>query len=137
MNNKYIFDVDGTLTPSRQQIDHDFERYMLDFSDKEDVLTVFTINPRLEETMINSIHQSEYGSFLALEPQLGEDVLSQIKDFMTSFSRMDKTPVSLCSPRLRTHFKRFTERNYPSLSVLSYNEVIPQVKVQSIGVIDS
>ena len=37
MNNKYIFDVDGTLTPSRQQIDHDFERYMLDFSDKEDV----------------------------------------------------------------------------------------------------
>ncbi|MBA95854.1 MAG: EscV/YscV/HrcV family type III secretion system export apparatus protein [Rickettsiales bacterium] len=107
------------------------------FSDKEDVLTVFTINPRLEETMINSIHQSEYGSFLALEPQLGEDVLTQIKDFMTSFSRMDKQPVSLCSPRLRTHFKRFTERNYPSLSVLSYNEVIPQVKVQSIGVIDS
>ncbi|MBH38147.1 EscV/YscV/HrcV family type III secretion system export apparatus protein [bacterium] len=107
------------------------------FSDKEDVLTVFTINPRLEETMINSIHQSEYGSFLALEPQLGEDVLSQIKEFMTSFSRMDKQPVSLCSPRLRTHFKRFTERNYPNLSVLSYNEVIPQVKVQSIGVVDS
>ena len=107
------------------------------FSDKEDVLTVFTINPRLEETMINSIHQSEYGAFLALEPQLGEDVLTQIKEFMVSFSRMDKQPVSLCSPRLRTHFKRFTERNYPSLSVLSYNEVIPQVKVQSIGVIDS
>ena len=40
MNNKYIFDVDGTLTPSRQQIDHDFERYMLDFSDKEDVYLV-------------------------------------------------------------------------------------------------
>tara|TARA_B100000427_G_scaffold327121_1_gene337185 strand:+ start:4980 stop:7028 length:2049 start_codon:yes stop_codon:yes gene_type:complete len=107
------------------------------FSDKEDVLTVFTINPRLEETMINSIHQSEYGAFLALEPQLGEEVLSQIKEFMVSFSRMDKQPVSLCSPRLRTHFKRFTERNYPSLSVLSYNEVIPQVKVQSIGVVDS
>jgi flagellar biosynthesis protein FlhA len=107
------------------------------FSDKEDILTVFTINPRLEETMINSIHQSEYGSFLALEPQLGEDVLSQIKEFMVSFSRMDKPAVSLCSPRLRTHFKRFTERNYPSLSVLSYNEVISQVKVQSIGVIDS
>ena len=107
------------------------------FSDKEDVLTVFTINPRLEETMINSIHQSEYGAFLALEPQLGEEVLTQIKEFMVSFSRMDKQPVSLCSPRLRTHFKRFTERNYPSLSVLSYNEVIPQVKVQSIGVVDS
>ena len=40
MNNKYIFDVDGTLTPARQQIDHDFEKYMLDFSDKEDVYLV-------------------------------------------------------------------------------------------------
>ena len=40
MNNKYIFDVDGTLTPSRQQIDHDFEKYMLDFSDEEDVYLV-------------------------------------------------------------------------------------------------
>ena len=40
MNKKYIFDVDGTLTPSRQQIDSDFEKYMLDFSDKEEVQLV-------------------------------------------------------------------------------------------------
>lgn len=40
MNKKYIFDVDGTLTPSRQQIDSDFEKYMLDFSDKEEVYLV-------------------------------------------------------------------------------------------------
>ena len=43
----------------------------------------------------------------------------------------------MCSPRLRSHFKKFTERNYPGLAVLSYNEVIPQVKVQSIGVVSS
>ena len=40
MNKKYIFDVDGTLTPSRQQIDSDFEKYMLKFSDEEDVYLV-------------------------------------------------------------------------------------------------
>ena len=40
MNKKYIFDVDGTLTPSRQQIDSDFEKYMLDISDKEEVYLV-------------------------------------------------------------------------------------------------
>ena len=57
-------------------------------------------------------------------------------DYLGSFSRMDKLPVSLCSPRLRAHFKRFTERNHPVLAVLSYNEIIPQVKVQSIGVIN-
>ena len=100
-------------------------------------MTVFTIDPRLEETMINSVHQSEYGAFLALDPQLGENVLNQVNEFMGSFSRMEKAPVSLCSPRLRAHFKKFTERNYPSLAVLSYNEVISQVKVNSMGVITS
>ncbi|MDC0036672.1 flagellar biosynthesis protein FlhA [bacterium] len=107
------------------------------YVDKEDNMTVFTIDPRLEETMINSVHQSEYGAFLALDPQVGENVLNQVNEFMGSFSRMEKSPVSLCSPRLRAHFKKFTERNYPSLAVLSYNEVISQVKVNSMGVITS
>ncbi|RAP31222.1 EscV/YscV/HrcV family type III secretion system export apparatus protein [Candidatus Marinamargulisbacteria bacterium SCGC AG-414-C22] len=105
------------------------------YVDKDDSLTVFTIDPRLEETMINSVHQSEYGSFLALDPQVGEVVLNQVSEFMSTFKKMDKPFVSLCSPRLRTHFKKFTERNHPVLAVLSYNEVISQVKVQSIGVV--
>ena len=61
--------------------------------------------------------------------------MNQIGDHLKNFRKMDKSPVSLCSPRLRAHLKKFTERNYPSLAVLSYNEVIPQIKVQSIGVI--
>ena len=105
------------------------------YMDKEDTITVFTIDPRLEETMIGAVHQSEYGSFLALDPHLGEKVLSQIGYHMSSFRKMDKHPVSLCSPRLRPHFKKFTERNYPQLVVLSYNEIVPKVKVQSIGII--
>ncbi len=105
------------------------------FSDDDDTVTVFTIDPRLEELMINSVHQSEYGSFLALDPQLGETVLTQIGDHINNFRRMDRPAVALCSPRLRVHLKKFTERNYPSLAVLSYNEIVPQVKVQSIGII--
>ncbi len=106
-------------------------RYM----DKEDVITVFTIDPRLEETLINSVHQSEYGSFLAVDPQLGEKILSNIGDNVANFRKMERNPVSLCSPRLRAHLKKFTERSFPQLAVLSYNEIVPQVKVQSIGII--
>jgi flagellar biosynthesis protein FlhA len=107
------------------------------FVDSEDTITVFTIDPQLEETMVNSVHQSDYGAFLSLDPQLGEQVLSQIGEHIANFRRMDKPAISLCSPRLRPHFKKFTERNYPSLTVLSYNEIVPQVKVQSIGIITS
>ena len=37
---KFIFDVDGTLTPSRGKIDPDFLQFMLFFSGKNDVYLV-------------------------------------------------------------------------------------------------
>ena len=37
---KYIFDVDGTLTPSRQQIDSSFQTFMIKFCCKHDVYLV-------------------------------------------------------------------------------------------------
>jgi flagellar biosynthesis protein FlhA len=105
------------------------------YTDKEGVITVVTIDPGLEEVMIGAIHQSEYGSFLALDPNVGERVLVQISSNMQNFRRMKLSAVILCSPRLRPHFKRFIERSFPDVAVLSYNEIVPQVKVQSIGMI--
>jgi flagellar biosynthesis protein FlhA len=106
-----------------------------DYTDKDNVITVVTIDPSLEETMIGAIHQSEYGSFLALDPSMGEKILVQISNHAQNFKKMKLSSVILCSPRLRPHFKRFIERSFPDVAVLSYNEIVPQVKVQSIGMI--
>jgi phosphomannomutase len=38
--NKFLFDVDGTLTPSRQQIDPEFRNWFIDFCDSNDVYLV-------------------------------------------------------------------------------------------------
>jgi len=105
------------------------------YTDKEGVVTVVTIDPSLEETLIGAIHQSEYGSFLAVDPNVGEKILVQISGHLRNFRRMKLRGVILCSPRLRPHFKRFIERSFPDTAVLSYNEIVPQVKVQSIGMI--
>ncbi|MFA4905687.1 MAG: flagellar biosynthesis protein FlhA [Candidatus Margulisiibacteriota bacterium] len=105
------------------------------YSDKNGVITVVTIDPALEETLIGAIHQSEYGSFLAVDPNVGERILLQIQRHIANFKKMKSKPVILCSPRLRPHFKRFIERSFPDVAVLSYNEIVPQVKVQSIGMV--
>lgn len=105
------------------------------YTSKDDVITVITIDPNLEETMIGAVHQSEYGSFLALDPSIGERILGQIAAQIPSFKKMKLPPVILCSPRLRPHLKRFIERSFPDTAVLSYNEIVPQVKVQSIGMV--
>ncbi|MBU0501965.1 MAG: flagellar biosynthesis protein FlhA, partial [Candidatus Margulisbacteria bacterium] len=114
---------------ARQICDH--------YTNKDSVITVVTIDPSLEETLTGSIHQSEYGSFLAADPNIGEKILVQISGHLRNFRRMKLNPVILCSPRLRPHFKRFIERSFPDVAVLSYNEVVPQVKVQSIGMISA
>lgn len=105
------------------------------YTDKNSSITVVTIDPALEETLISAIHQSEYGSFLAVDPAVGERILLQIQRHFANFKKMKLPSVILCSPRLRPHFKRFIERSFPSIAVLSYNEIVPQVKVQSIGMI--
>src|SRR3989339_483428 len=105
------------------------------YTDKNNVITVVTIDPSLEETLIGAIHQSEYGSFLAVDPNMGERILTQTQRHLLNFKRMKLSSVLLCSPRLRPHFKKFIERSFPSIAVLSYNEIVPQVKVQSIGMI--
>lgn len=105
------------------------------YSDKNAVITVVTIDPSLEETLIGAIHQSEYGSFLAVDPNVGERILLQIQRHLANFKKMRTNAVILCSPRLRPHFKRFIERSFPDVAVLSYNEIVPQVKVQSIGMV--
>ena len=94
-----------------------------------------TIDPTLEETLIGAVHQSEYGSFLALDSTQGEKVLTQIASNVGNFKRLKLRPVMLCSPRLRPHLRRFIERSFPLVAVLSYNEIVPQVKVQSIGMV--
>ncbi|OGC11163.1 hypothetical protein A3K48_01370 [candidate division WOR-1 bacterium RIFOXYA12_FULL_52_29] len=105
------------------------------YTDKDNIITVVTIDPGLEETLVGAIHQSEYGSFLAVDPNVGEKILVQISGHINNFKRLKLKPVILCSPRLRPHFKRFIERSFPDIAVLSYNEIVPQVKVQSIGMI--
>ncbi|OGC04891.1 hypothetical protein A2276_02905 [candidate division WOR-1 bacterium RIFOXYA12_FULL_43_27] len=107
------------------------------YSDKEGVITVITIDPALEETLTGTIHQSEYGSFLAVDPNMGEKILLQLQRHMRNFKSMKLQPVVLSSPRLRPHFKRFIERSFPDVAVLSYNEIVPQVKVQSIGMVST
>jgi flagellar biosynthesis protein FlhA len=107
------------------------------YVDKDNSILLFTIDPEFEERMINAIHQSEYGSFLALDPDVGQSVLAQIGEFVRNFRRLDKEPVGLCSPKIRTYFKKFLERNYPRLIIMSYTEIPSNVKVQSIGILSN
>ena len=41
----------------------------------------------------------------------------------------------LCSPVIRRHFKRLTEKFIPNMVVVSHNELSPEVNIRSFGTV--
>ncbi len=46
---------------------------------------------------------------------------------------MGAAPVVLCSGATRRHLKALTAHSIPQLTVLSYHEILPSVRVEPIG----
>ena len=54
---------------------------------------------------------------------------------MKKMENMGKMPIVITSPIVRIYFKRLTEEYYRDLIVISYNEITPDVELQSVGMI--
>jgi len=98
------------------------------------LLPVITLDTGLEETIQKSVQYSGQGSYLALEPRTAERLLTSLSEQIKQ-SGSGTHPVLLCAPNIRPHVKRLTEQYLPQLPVLSYNEVTPQLQIQSLGTV--
>jgi flagellar biosynthesis protein FlhA len=98
------------------------------------LLPVITLDTELEERIQRSVQYSGQGSYLALEPQTAERLLSSLSEQIKQ-SGSGTHPVLLCAPNIRPHVKRLTEQYLPQLPVLSYNEITPQLQIQSLGTV--
>ncbi|HOJ09607.1 MAG TPA: flagellar biosynthesis protein FlhA [Clostridiales bacterium] len=96
---------------------------------------VITLDPQLEQTIMDSIHKTESGSYLALEPDVSNKVINNLTKQVQKFSQFGQQPLVLASPIVRLYFKRLTEHVLPGLIVLSYNELDPKMEIQSIGMV--
>ncbi|MEB3187165.1 MAG: flagellar biosynthesis protein FlhA [bacterium] len=99
-------------------------------------LSVITIDPALEQTLAGAIQMTDQGAFVALEPGIATRVLRGVTEVMERVMGQGGQPVVLCSSKVRLVFRRLIERRFPTLMVMSYNEVVPaQTEVRSLGVI--
>lgn len=97
---------------------------------------VLTLDPELEQLIMDSVQHTEQGSYLALDPQLSQRIFESLTEEMNKMIGMGQQPIVLTSPIVRIYFKRLTESIAPDLIVLSYNEVEPTVEVRSAGMVN-
>ena len=98
-------------------------------------VNVFTIDPALEQKMADSVQNTKQGLMLVLDPAATEIIISQIGKEADKMQTAGLTPVCICSPNIRLALRRLIEAGHPQVVVISYNEVMPQVELVSMGMV--
>ncbi|HZG57873.1 flagellar biosynthesis protein FlhA [Paenibacillus sp.] len=101
-----------------------------------DTLRVVTVGPSLERKIAEAVQQSDHGSYLAMDPASSQTVVQKITEQAAKLVQSGGTPIVLTSPTIRMYLKQLLERAMQDVTVLSYNELEPNVEVQSIGVVN-
>ncbi|ABI68187.1 flagellar biosynthesis protein FlhA [Syntrophomonas wolfei] len=107
----------------------------LQYAGEEGRLTVLTLDPSLEGILRDSVQQSDFGSYLAVDPDIAQKMVDKLSLYYEDLSNKGITPVLLCAPVLRLYLKRLLERFIPHLLVLSYNEIDAGISVEVIGMV--
>ncbi|CQR71502.1 Flagellar biosynthesis protein FlhA [Sporomusa ovata DSM 2662] len=99
------------------------------------ILTCLTVDPQLENMIVNSVQRTEQGSYVALEPKVVQAVITSLTNELSKLTNMGYQPVVLTNPGARLYFRKLTERVAPNLTVLSYAELDPKAEVQALGMV--
>ncbi len=104
------------------------------FCKDDNTISIITLDQEVEEAIQESIRSNGQGTFSALDFEKMKALLENIGSHIEKF-RGGMSPVLLCPASIRLHVKKLTERYFPSLTVISHNEIAPQVKIQSLGTV--
>ncbi len=96
-------------------------------------LRVVTLDAEVEKKIIASLTRNEQGVYLAMGPDLMQQIVSQLANQMKKFNDLSQTPIILVSQVIRGYFAKMITQFYPGVYVLSFNEITSAVQIQAIG----
>lgn len=108
----------------------------LQYQTEGEPLKVITAGADLEKLMSESVQQTEQGGYLSLTPEISQQLYQSVMEEVQRIQQTGIQPILLTSPSIRLYIRQFLERYIPDLPILSYNELEPDVEVQSVGVVN-
>ncbi len=97
---------------------------------------VITLDKGLEQTIMDSLQQTESGTYISMDPNIVQSVLNNLAKHIQRLMSLGEQPIVVTAPIARLYFKRLTEQLSQDLVVLSYNELDPSLEIESIGVVN-
>lgn len=97
--------------------------------------SVVTLDPKIEQEIMNSVKQTEQGAYLTLDPDRTKAIIKSVETEVSKLENLGKNPIIITSPIVRMYFKKLTEDYFKDLIVVSYNEIDSNVELQSVGMV--
>ena len=99
-------------------------------------LLAITLAPDIESAIAQGM--SPDGQSLTLDPTVSNILIKNMdKEIEKAIVKHSQAPVILCSAPIRMCFRRFIEKTHPQIAVMSYNELVTNIKAKSVGIIKS
>ena len=100
-------------------------------------LTVITLDPMLEQQLLESLRPSETGAFMAIDGLRAEAIVSEAARLAETAEQQGLSPVLACSPQLRLPLMRLLRAGSRRVQVLSYGEISGSTaQIETIGVVN-
>ncbi|MEO8340689.1 MAG: FHIPEP family type III secretion protein, partial [Nitrospirota bacterium] len=98
-------------------------------------LPVITLDPALDRSLSEQAAAVPQGGMLNLDPGLSHTLLAALKQTVERAAARGHQPVLLCSPALRRHIRRLTDRILHAVPVVGFNELDSMVRLQPLDTI--
>jgi len=131
-NQHTLKDVDITTEYVRQALKRTITRRFAEGGQ----IRVLTLDTETENKIVASVKKSEQGSYLAMEPQAIQQLVTSINTQIDKIKDIVSAPIVLTSPIVRIYFKKLIDQFIPNITVLSFNEIDNSVQIQAVGNIE-
>ena len=103
---------------------------------RDGILPVLTLDHSVESAIVAAIQPTEQGSHFALDPNTAQKIVNNLAQVLEKSSSLNYQPVIVCSAHIRGHFKKLIDQFIPNIAVLSYDEILSNVEIQSLGTLE-
>jgi flagellar biosynthesis protein FlhA len=102
----------------------------------EGKIAAVTVGHTVETVIAEALQQTDQGSFLSLDPLLAQQLMNNLARSLEKMAAGNHQPIVMCSAQIRPHFKMLVDRFMPHVVVLSYDEILSNIEIQSIDMLE-
>lgn len=103
------------------------------FAGVRESLFVHMLDPEIEDVIRGAIRRTSTGTYLSLDPNIAHDILEAIRREIDRLPPTAQKPIVITDAEVRRFVRKMVELEFPELTVLSYQELAPELNIQPVG----